>query len=205
MAERAHPDDPGFRWRTKVKLKWGFVPVIVRNAYRREFERRYAWVNRNCGGADVLDVPCGMGWGTARLDRARTRTGVDISAEAVAEGRRRYPHVEFYEGSMADLPFDVDHFDVVSCLEGIEHVPREVGGAFIDEAARVVKSDGLLLLSSPYCRNGRHSGNPHHVYEYPPDEITELVERRFHIRRWFEGEAGPLTIRYIEATPRPSC
>ncbi len=164
MAERAHPDDSGFQDKWDFCLRRGFLPWIrvKRNPYRKAFMWRYKWVSKNCRNKEVLDVPCGMGWGTSLIRGAKSVVGVDINAEAISEAKQRYEGrvAEFKLGDLGNLEFPSSSFDVVSCLEGIEHVPAEIGEKFIQESKRVLRPEGVLLLSSPYCRTMAHSGNP---------------------------------------------
>jgi SAM-dependent methyltransferase len=51
------------------------------------------------------------------------------------------------QGSAEELPFENQLFDVVSCLQVIEHLPEPE--RFLHEANRVLKEDGLLLLAAP--------------------------------------------------------
>src|SRR5262245_59111585 len=103
--------------------------------FRAALESRYAWISRHARGLELLDVPCGMGWGTSMIRGCRRLVGVDLDARAVDEARRRYgSHAEFRVGDMGRLDFPDASFDAVACLEGIEHVPVEVGGRFLAEA-----------------------------------------------------------------------
>ncbi|MGH8614895.1 MAG: methyltransferase domain-containing protein [Gammaproteobacteria bacterium] len=200
MSERAHPDDPGFGDKWVFCLRRGFIPWLrpTKNPYKYAFYWRYKWVGSCCSGKDVLDVPCGMGWGTALIRGARTLVGVDLSAEAIAEARRRYGKIaQFSTGDMGCLDFADGSFDVVSCLEGIEHVPLETGHRFLKESERVLRPGGLLLLSSPYCRTTAHSGNPYHLHEYQPEEIKALVSQRFEIEDIVTRDVDILTILYM--------
>lgn len=202
MAERAHPDIPGFRRGWKLGWRMGFIPWVTRTPtpYRSELFWRYRWAGRHCRGRDVLDIPCGMGWGTSLITNARSVVGVDISTEAITEARDRYGRRHrFLTGSMAALSFRDGSFDVVSCLEGIEHVAKPLGESFLAEAARVLRPSGLLLLSSPHPREGSHSGNPHHVYEYPPGEMRALLERRFEIAQEERRPVDRLEVTYFVA------
>lgn len=203
MAERAHPDDSGFNhfgWR--IKLRRGIVPWLYpprKNPYREAFDWRYEWAASFCQGKRVVDVPCGMGWGTSLMTGAQTLTGIDIDPESIAEAKQRYgDKATFRVGSMAALPFAENSIDVVVCLEGIEHVPVDVGDEFLKEAARVLTPEGRLLLSSPFCTKGGHSGNPYHVHEYQPEEIRGKLGKRFRIASEVERKVGPLTVLYFE-------
>lgn len=205
MAERANPDSEAFKGKLCVRWKWRIVPVLEwkPNPYRMALKRRYRWVNRHCRGKSVLDVPCGMGWGTSMLRSARRVVGVDVDRDAVAEASTRYPHFgEFKVGDMSTLDFDDGEFDVVCCLEGIEHVSREIGEKFIREAARCLGKEGELFLSSPYCTMGGHSGNPYHIHEYRPEEILQLVRPYFSVVEQTEVEVDVLTVVYLQLRVR---
>lgn len=143
-------------------------------------------------------MPCGMGWGTSLIRAARSRTGVDLSEEAVLEANHRYGALaRFKSGDMGHLDFEEASFDVVSCLEGIEHVPIETARAFLYECSRVLRSQGILLLSSPYCRTKCHSGNPYHLKEYRPDEITALLSQQFTIEDTVSRDVDIMTVLYL--------
>lgn len=99
-------------------------------------------------GRKALDVGCGDG---ARYG-ARVRAsgvefhGVDISEVAVASARER--GIDARIASLADpLPYANASFDVVICLEVLEHL---VNPAIVTrEIARVLKHGGFALLSVP--------------------------------------------------------
>lgn len=205
MAERLHPDDPGVRDRWEFRLRRGVVPWITRrqNPYKAAFHWRYEWVSSRCGGKDVLDVPCGMGWGTSLIRGARRLSGVDLSEEAIAEAQRRYGRLaNFSIGDMGKLNFEESTFDLVSCLEGIEHVPVEVGHRFLNESNRVLRPGGILMLSSPYCRTMPHSGNPYHLHEYRPEEIRALVSERFEMEDVVTRDVDDLAVLYMVCRKR---
>jgi ubiquinone/menaquinone biosynthesis C-methylase UbiE len=200
MAERAHPDDPGFQDKWSFCLRRGFIPWIgiERSPYKAAFHWRYKWVSQYCNNKTVLDVPCGMGWGTSLIRGAKRITGVDISQEAVAEANRRYGNLAtFKTGDMSKLDFEDDSFEVISCLEGIEHVPVEIGGKFLKESERLLRPGGILLLSSPFCRTMAHSGNPFHIHEYQPDEIKSAVSGRFSIEEIVSRNVDIMTVLYM--------
>jgi 2-polyprenyl-3-methyl-5-hydroxy-6-metoxy-1,4-benzoquinol methylase len=205
MAERAHPDDPGFQEPWRLRLRRGWIPWLEKrvNPYRQAVIWRYGWADGFCRGKRVLDIPCGMGWGTSLIRSAATVCGMDIQPEAVAEARRRYgKRIRFETGSMADLAFADGSFDVVTCLEGIEHVPVEVGRAFLRESHRVLAPGGVLLLSSPYCRDRAHSGNAYHLHEYRPEEIQQELQPFYTIEDRVERNVDIMSILYIRGARR---
>jgi 2-polyprenyl-3-methyl-5-hydroxy-6-metoxy-1,4-benzoquinol methylase len=207
MSERAHPDDPNFHDRWDFRLRRGIIPSFRKhpNPYRAAFMWRYRWASQYCRGKDVLDVPCGMGWGTSLISGPRSLTGVDLNADAITEANGRYGRkAKFVVGDMGRLEFADASFDVICCLEGIEHVPVEVGHSFLRESSRVLRPEGTLLLSSPYCHTKPHSGNPFHIHEYQPDEIKGAVGKSFFVEDVITRDVDNLTVLYLRCRRKAS-
>jgi ubiquinone/menaquinone biosynthesis C-methylase UbiE len=124
--------------------------------------------------------------------------GVDVSSEAIREARQRYgSSARFLVGNMTHLEFSAASFDVVVCLEGIEHIPREAGEIFVGECQRVLRPGGRLLVSSPYAEGQVHSGNPFHLHEYPPEEIHELVRGCFEVEETLTRAVDKMRVLYL--------
>lgn len=157
-----------------------FVPELHEGAMiEAEHETRYRWATPLAKGRDVLDAGCGVGWGSCLLAAAGASsvTGVDIHPQALENARERADGAaEFVQGDLAALPFDDDRFDVVVCFEAIEHVPDPERA--LDELRRVLRPDGLLLISSPN-RGVYPAGNPHHLHEYTASELEASLRARF--------------------------
>jgi ubiquinone/menaquinone biosynthesis C-methylase UbiE len=138
--------------------------------------------------ASVLDVGCGEGVVTERLARGlapATVLGVDadeghLKAEWDA---RRAPNLSFTTGSAYDLPFEDESFDLVCCIEVLEHLERPRDA--LAEMSRV--AGRALLLSVPSepgwrvshllaGRNVRDLGNtPGHINHWSKRAFGELV------------------------------
>jgi ubiquinone/menaquinone biosynthesis C-methylase UbiE len=168
MAERAHPEDSGFQ---------------EGSIYRENFFKRYKFANEYTQDRDILDIPCGTGWGTSLIN-AKTRTGIDISREAIKYAVNHYAEINFLVGSMDDIPLADNSIDVVVCLEGYEHVSKEIGIDFLAETSRILRKEGLIVLSCPVIfPGGEHSGNPYHLYEPTVEEFGVIIGNRFKIRK----------------------
>src|SRR5262245_48070279 len=136
MAERAHPDSPDFQHKWVFRLRRKCIPWVGRevNPYREAFFWRYRWVSTHARALEVLDVPCGMGWGTSLIKNARSIVGMDIDRASIEEASRRYGrHATFVEGDMTSMNFTDGKFDLVACLEGIEHVSPQAADRFLEE------------------------------------------------------------------------
>src|SRR5690349_15378705 len=96
-------------------------------------------------GARLLDAGCGSGRMLDELARYGRVTGVDISSEAVAASRARGHHV--VRAAIEALPFADGTFDLVTCLDVIEHTPDD--RATLAELRRVTRPGGLLVATVP--------------------------------------------------------
>lgn len=103
-------------------------------------------------GQDVLSSGCGFGGSLLAYNDfgARTITGVEVDPEYVALAQLRVAdldHAEVHLVEDVDLPFGDDSFDVVESTDVIEHVSDPA--RYLRELHRVLRSDGLVLLSTP--------------------------------------------------------
>lgn len=101
-------------------------------------------------GMSALDVGCGAGLLCEPLARmGASVTGVDAAPENIEAAKAHAPlsglAIDYRAGEIAAQGLGT--FDVVSSMEVIEHVTDPA--AFVAELARHLKSDGLLLLSTP--------------------------------------------------------
>jgi O-antigen biosynthesis protein len=143
-----------------------------------EHQARYRLALLLVSGRRVLDAGCGVGWGTQLIVEAGAAQviGVDIAPEAIRQSRERCPQGRFVVGDLGALPLPAASVDVVVCFETIEHT-RDARRA-LDELRRVLRPDGVVLVSSPNPAV-YPAGNPYHVHELPPAELLAEVQARF--------------------------
>jgi SAM-dependent methyltransferase len=137
-----------------------------------EHQLRYRWAAELAAGKAVLDAGCGTGYGSQILMEAGARRVVGIDVDKDALPNRGHENLEFAVADVHELPHADAEFDLVVCFEVIEHVERP--NEAIAELARVLADDGVLLVSSPN-RAAYPAGNPHHVYEYLPEELQGAI------------------------------
>jgi ubiquinone/menaquinone biosynthesis C-methylase UbiE len=166
-----------------------FVPGVPGEIWVEHWHR-YHFASRWAAGKRAIDVACGEGYGTALLAQAAASvTGVDVSAQAIAHARAAYAGIanaSFVEASCTQLPFADASMDLAVSFETIEHIePQE---RFLDELARVLAPDGVLLLSCPNkleYSDKRNYANEFHVKELYRDELAALVAARFPHASWY--------------------
>jgi SAM-dependent methyltransferase len=93
----------------------------------------------------LLDAGCGSGRTLDELATYGSACGVDASAEAVSLARRRGHQV--HTGAVEAMPFADGSFDVITCLDVIEHTPDD--RATLAELLRVTREGGLLIVTVP--------------------------------------------------------
>lgn len=154
------------------------------NTIAYEHLHRYALACDYVAGKAVLDIASGEGYGSALLAKVAERVvGVDVSEEAVTHAKVRYgvhKNLEFHVGSCTDIPAATGTFDVVVSFETIEHIDDYE--KMLDEIKRVLKPDGILIISSPNKKtftDDPQYKSEYHVHELYLSEFEGLLRSRF--------------------------
>jgi ubiquinone/menaquinone biosynthesis C-methylase UbiE len=153
--------------------------------------------------AKILDVGFGLGYGLNILAiKAREVSGVDVDEEvydycqSTIVGRNpRLISLEIYDGYT--LPFSDNFFDVVTCVDVIEHV--EDFNQLIKEMLRVSRKGVFLGTPNRRPEYTNRDGTPKnywHLREWSFEEFDEII-RKFGQVEWnfINGTyEGPFTI-----------
>jgi SAM-dependent methyltransferase len=148
------------------------------NYWFRRHEVVYERLAQRCAGREVLEAGCGEGYGADLIAGvARRVIALDYDESAVAHVRTRYPRIEVIHGNLTELPLADGSVDAVVNFQVIEHLWDQ--DRFVRECARVLRSSGLLVVSTPNritFSPGRDTPiNPFHTRELNADELTQLL------------------------------
>lgn len=115
--------------------------------------------------ARILDAGCGSGRTMVDLARYGVVSGIELDADAAAAAARR-DGFEVRIGRVEQLPYDDARFDLITCLDVIEHVPDDREA--LRELRRVCRPGGWLIVTVPAYPLlwSRHDEQNHHHRRY---------------------------------------
>ena len=141
----------------------------------------------------VLDAGCGEGF---TLERFRLEgvgahlEGVDLNPGAIDLGRTLHPHLVLTQGSVYQLPYADNTFDLIVCTEVLEHLERPRDA--LAELLRVAKRYTVITVPhEPFFqmanllrgKNISRWGNDiEHIQHWSTRGIVEMVRDAYHIK-----------------------
>jgi len=171
--ERVNPDFPDTNFQNHLKV--------------------YKFLEQFAKGKDVLDIGCGLAYGTAYLQAAaQTIVGIDISKSAIRFARKRYPSTQTLVMDAQCLKLQPGSVDLAISTENFEHLSDQEKS--LREVVRVLRPDGVCFIATPN-RDVAMETNPYHTHEFTASELKLLLTRHFN-----EVEVWPSMLQ----TPAPS-
>jgi ubiquinone/menaquinone biosynthesis C-methylase UbiE len=120
----------------------------------------------------ILEVGCGTGWWLEALaGEGRPLFGVDISREMLRIAARRGLSADFVQARASRLPFPVDAFDFVLCVNALHHFRNPL--EFTTEARRLIGQQGALVI----VWMNPHRGINWYLYDYFAGTYQADLER----------------------------
>jgi len=191
MNNQNNPNTPIY-WDTQFQKEYDLIKTVRQatgnSGYRWDsmrFGMVGSWVPFR---GKLLDIGCGLG-NFCRYMKARNPElevyGVDFSKKAVELATQIEPRINYQYGTVYELPFPDDTFDVISCMEVLEHLD-DVDGA-LKEWRRVLKKRGEIYITTPWKGVGKFEfgerfkglSSWEHVFELSPQEFAKLINKYF--------------------------
>jgi SAM-dependent methyltransferase len=136
---------------------------------------RYRFAAEHARPGRLLDLACGVGYGTRLVADARpavvSALGVDLSHDAVAYAQREYADTRVEYRQADGMAFaDAEGFDTIISLETVEHVPDP--DALFSRLVGLLRPGGVLVSSVPTTPSV--DLNPHHASDFTEREFREM-------------------------------
>lgn len=124
----------------------------------------------------ILDVGCGVGANYSLLSDFGKVFGIDSNQKAI-NICRKIGYFRLIKCDANSLPFEDESFDLIACLDLLEHVPDDQN--VLSELARITKKNGYLLATIPAFPFlwGENDIATHHYRRYSGKTIKEKIEK----------------------------
>ncbi len=136
---------------------------------------KYLQTNRK--KTKILDAGCGTGLLATKLARFGDVVGIDKNQDAVKFTKSR--GIKVKAGSISDIPFPTNYFDLVVCIDVLNHQWVEDDETALAEFFRVLKPGGVLILrvsANPYLRL-KHDRYVFIKFRYRKKALWEKIEK----------------------------
>lgn len=106
----------------------------------------------------ACDIGIGDGYLLTRLQAAGLEvTGIDISGYLVEyhknDFKKKGLNIRLIQGDISNLSLEDNQFDIVTCLDVLEHIPGDGLRAALENLKKCIKNDGFLIITLPLGEN----------------------------------------------------
>ena len=133
----------------------------------------------------VLDIACGSGFGSNYLAQlGYVVVGADLSEDTITDCNNKFKHsnLSFKVLDGTNIQYADESFDVVISFETIEHTTEYQ--KMLNEFKRVVKKNGLIIISTPNFLINSPKGviiNPYHTQEWIYEDLLKILKNTFSV------------------------
>lgn len=149
----------------------------------------------------ILDAGCGDAFFLGLLEKKgyTNLSGIDYSQRAIAFARLLVPSGHFESAELSKLPYSDATFDVVFCIETVEHLIPETIDGIIREFKRVLKPGGRLVITVPALNgNGAPTPDSKHYQHFTVDSLSKYLTPHFKIETMMgQDEVGLHPLKFL--------
>jgi SAM-dependent methyltransferase len=146
-----------------------YVPFTVLNTVWRSLDKQ---------AESILDVGCGLGEPMKFINRHKQfyTVGLDTFKPYIDESKKEGIHDEYVLCDVQHMAFPRKSFDIVLCMEVLEHLEREAGQKLLETMEEIARKQ--VIISTPVGKYDQHTydENPfqEHKTIWSPAELKKL-------------------------------
>jgi 2-polyprenyl-3-methyl-5-hydroxy-6-metoxy-1,4-benzoquinol methylase len=177
---------------TKTPLPTNFVKHTSKNPIQKLLIKNFYFslisLAKPLKAESILDAGCGEGFTMKKLLKSgvgKKIEGIEYSKDSILLGKKLFPYLTFKEGSVYELPYQDNSFDLVVCTEVLEHL--EEPSKVLKEILRVSKEYVLISVpNEPFFmlgnfirgKNLSHLGNdPNHINHWTINSFFGFLKK----------------------------
>ena len=170
MTERIYPKDTN---------KESPIQMLMTGILTHRYEVACDWLRHRFNNKPlrILDIACGVGYGTEMLSELGEAVGVDIDQETIDYAKQHYSNdrVSFHVGDADDYSYltSLGDFDAVVSSGTIEHVSDEF--VFLKWIRQCLRKEGVCILCCPSTFT-RDWAFPFHKRDISPKQARDLID-----------------------------
>jgi len=136
-------------------------------------------------GYNLLDFPCGSGYAADFLKEFGVKyNGKEVNRATIEYANRIYGGKDtlFDVGDLRSPKLGLNLYDVIGCIEGLEHIDKKYQSPLISSFYKALKPSGTLIVSTPETESGvsgRSVLSPYHKWELNKNDFLALLYKHF--------------------------
>ena len=136
------------------------------------------WSLGKVNKASLLDVGCGNGRVMKFINKHKRffSVGVDIFELAIREAQRQESHDGYVLCDVQQLPFQRKSFDIVLCMEVLEHLERNEGVVLLQTLEEIARMQIIITTPVGLYKQDAFNGNLYQQHKsiWSPNELKRL-------------------------------
>lgn len=166
-----------------------YLASFTENGYSQA--KIWTWGLRYLGGIHLMlnalkeykfnslcDLGCGDGFflrHVAERYKNKNLIGIDYDRNAISLARALNPSLEFINTDITQNEFN-NRYDIVTMIEVLEHILPGSLSTFLDNAASLLNSDGVLLITVPHTNEEK---SEKHFQHFDSKSLLEILTKKF--------------------------
>lgn len=171
--------------------KTGRVRICLETIYKQALKNKV-----------LIDIGSSFGWLEYELQNKGLKTiiGVEPNEKTLILAKKNSPETLFLKGNAANIPVKNDMCDIAVLFDVIEHVPANSEKKVLKEIKRILRKNGILLLSTPFNHWINNFLDPAWYFghrHYSVESISKLIEKSGFVIKNIEVKGGIWALFYM--------